>query len=568
MKRLKHSLLLLLAISQTLSMFSCKKYIEESNLGGQTDATYYVTKAGFEDLVKSNYPNLRYIVAFTPLYNWGTDLYSSLNTTDVNALNMYNGSLNSAAPEVDTYWKQLYYSIGEANTTLYWATQVKEIDAATLNIRIGETKALRAYYYYLLVETFGDVPLVLTRTTTASVDFTRAPEKDVYNQIITDLNSAIGALPATTRDQGRVTKGFAQHLLAKVYLTRGYKSYGAGIADFTQAASLAEGVINSGNYSLLPVFANLFDPSIANFQINPEVIFSVQYSTNPATNPVFYLGKVQATAVVGNNLHQNFIWDTEVVPPIGQSSVYNKPLPTTVASPVPYFYTLFDKVRDSRYLATVYNALYAQVAGTVNGRTFAAGDTVIYYPDVAFTTAQKAARKYFVFNPNEYRSSPFSGLTRTYPEFRKFRELNLPFADNNGTRDTYVFRLAETYLIAAEAYLQAGNLGKALQYYNVIRTRAAKPGFNPSTGLAYSAELQATSLTLDDILDERARELAGEEMRWFELKRTGKLIARTLAYNEEAKASNSLKSFHMLRPIPQSQIDLNRGTLFPQNPGY
>lgn len=560
-------MLWLLALTMVSCTFGCKKYLEENNLGGQTAETYYVTAPGFEDLVKSNYPNLRYLFNNNTLYNMGTDIFSSYAVTDVQPLNLYNSSLNSSISDVDTYWKQLYYAIGTTNITLYWATQVKGMDATLLNTRIGEAKALRAYYYYMLAETFGDVPLVLEKSVTASVAFSRTPEQQVYTQIIKDLTEAAAALPVTTTDQGRVTKGFAQHLLAKVYLTRGYKSYGAGVNDFTQAATLAESLITTGPYTLRPVFSSLFDPTVANFQINSEVIFSVQYSTNAATNPVYYLGKVQTTAITGNNLHQNFLWETNPLAAIGRSALYNKAIVTN-AVPDPYFFTLFDKTRDSRYQATVWNTLLAQAAGTVNGRTFAVGDTVIYYPDVAFTTAQKAAKKYFVFNPDEYRSSPFSGLTRTYPEFKKFRELNLAYADNGGTRDTYVFRLAETYLIAAEAYLQAGNLAKALPFYNAVRTRAAKTGINPVSGIAYTTEMQVTTLTLDNILDERARELVGEELRWFELKRTGKLIARTLTYNDEAKAANTIKSFHLLRPIPQSQIDLNRGAAFPQNPGY
>ncbi|RKR82938.1 putative outer membrane starch-binding protein [Mucilaginibacter gracilis] len=547
--------------------FGCKKYLEESNLGSQTAETYYITPSGFEDLVKSNYPNLRFLFDNNTLYNFGTDIFSSYAVTDVVPLNSYNSSLNSSITDIDTYWKQLYYAIGTTNNTLYWATQVKGMDATTLNTRTGEAKALRAYYYYMLAETFGDVPLVLERATSASVSFTRTPEQQVYVQIIKDLTEAIAALPITTTDQGRVTKGFAQHLLAKVYLTRGYKTYGGGTADFTQAATLAENLITTGPYSLRPTFSSLFDPTVANFQINSEVIFSVQYSTNAATNPVYYLGKAQTTPIVGNNLHQNFLWETNPISVIGRSALYNKAIVTN-AVPDPYFFTLFDKARDSRYQATVWNALIAQAAGTVNGKTFAVGDTVIYYPDVAFTAVQKAAKKYFVFNPDEYHSSPFSGLTRTYPQFKKFRELNLAYTDNSGTRDTYVFRLGETYLIAAEAYLQAGNLSKALQYYNAMRTRAAKTGINPGSGVAYATEMQASTLTLDDILDERARELTGEELRWFELKRTGKLLSRTLAFNDEAKATNALKSFHLLRPIPQSQIDLNRGASFPQNPGY
>lgn len=502
------------------------------------------------------------------LHNLGTDVYTSYATTDVNALNMYNVSLNSSLVDLDNYWKQLYYTIGGANNTLYWATQVQNIDAVTLNARIGEAKALRAYCYYLLVETFGNVPLVTNRTVEVRTSFTRAAESEVYTQIIKDLTEAITGLPATTTDFGRITRGFAQHLLSKVYLTRGYKSYGSGTTDFTQAATLAETVINSGTYALRPQFSTMFDPTVANFQVNNEVIFSVQYSTTVATNQVYFLGKVQGSAVTGNALQQHMLWDVQNVPTIGRAVLYNKPNASHVAVPDPYFFGLFDKTRDSRYLATVWTGITAQTVGTLNGKTFAAGDTVIYYPDVAFTPAQKANRKYYVINTDEYRTSPFAGNTRTFPLFKKFRDPNAAFADNGGTRDTYVFRLGETYLLAAEAFLQAGNLPKALQYYNLLRARAAKTGNNPLTGIAYTTEMQVTTLTLDDILDERARELAGEEFRWFELKRTGKLISRTLAHNEEARTAGSMQAIHLLRPIPQSQIDLNSGAAFPQNPGY
>lgn len=550
-----------------LASTGCKKYIEESNLGSSTDETYYVTKIGFEDLARSNYSNLRFTLQQGNMHTLGTDLFTSYATTDVNGLNQYNVSLNSSLNDLDVYWKQLYFTIGGANNTLYWATRVQGMDTTTLKNRTGEAKALRAYSYFLLTETFGDVPLVTERTTEPNVSYTRTPEAQVYTQMVKDLTEAIDALPVTTSDFGRVTKGFAQHLLAKVYLTRGYKSYGTA-ADFSAAANLAETLIKSGTYSLRTTFSALFDPTVAGFQNNPEIIFSVQYSTTAATNQVYYLGKVQSTAVVGNNLHQYFLWDPQGLAAIGRSTLYNKNNTIVQSVPDPYFFSLFDKTRDSRYNATVWTALIAQAAGSVNGRTFAVGDTVVYYPDVAWTATQKAAVKYFVYNPDEYRTSSFSGQTRSFPLFKKFRDPNVSYGDFGGTRDTYVFRLGETYLVAAEAFLKAGNTSKALEYFNAIRTRAAKPGTNPATGNTWVSEMQATSLSIDDILDERARELSGEEMRWLELKRTGTLITRTLAHNEEAKAANALTTKHLVRPIPQSQIDLNRGAAFPQNTGY
>ncbi|MEO7211766.1 RagB/SusD family nutrient uptake outer membrane protein [Mucilaginibacter sp.] len=546
---------------------SCKKFTDEYNPGNRTAETYYNLNAGFQDLAKSNYTTLRGLVNFPQFFNIGTDVYSTPGINDNNALNLYNSQLNSSLGDADSFYKQLYNAINIANNTMYWATQVTDGDVTVINTRVAEAKALRAWYYFLLTETFGDVPLVTTRTTSVTLAYTRTPEKDIYAQVIQDLNDAISALPATTPDFGRITKGFAQHLLAKVYLTRGYKSYAAP-NDFQQAATVADAVISSGMYALKAKYSDLFDPAISGFQANSEVIFSVQYSTNALTNGL------------GNSLHQWFLWDTQNTPLVGRSTFYGKTL--NAISPNPYFFSLFNRTSDSRFSATVFDGVITQVAGSFAGKNYAVGDTLIYYPAVAFTAEQKAARKYIVINPDEYRNSPFLAGARNYPQFKKFRDpFVTTYAENAGARDTYVFRLAETYLIAAEAYVKLGNQGLALTRFNTIRTRAAKAGTNPATGLAYSADLlYAGTLTLDAILDERARELAGEEFRWYELKRvyetagnvaSNKLLTRPLIYNDELKAASAgktaLDAKFLLRPIPQSQVDLNRGP-FAQNPGY
>ncbi|SEW25300.1 Starch-binding associating with outer membrane [Chitinophaga sp. YR573] len=550
---MKKSFIKFLTIVVLGTATGCKKSLEEYNPGGRTAETYYNTPAGFEDLAKSNYPNLRVIVNTPNLYYLGTDAFSTPNITDQSGLNLYNNNLNSLNTDIDTYSKALYAAINVANNTIYWATKVEGGTAATINIRVAEAKALRAYYYYLLVETFGDMPLVLTASTSVTLTYTRTPEKDIYTQIIQDLNDAIAVLPVTTADFGRVTKGCAQHLLSKVYLTRGYKSYGDGNADFQLAASNADSVI-AGPYALKATYSDLFDPTVTNFQVNSEVIFSVQYSTNTTTNTT--------GAITGSTLYQYFLWDTQATGQLGRSIFYGRA--NNLVALDPYYINVFDRTRDSRYLASMYDVIYTQVAGS----GFAVGDTLIYYPAIPFTAAEKAAKKYYVINPDEYRTSPFLAGVRSYPQFKKFRDpFVTSYTDGGGARDTYVFRLAETYLMAAEAYLKLGNTAKALEYFNAIRTRAAKKGNNPATGIAYSTEMQVSTLTIDDILDERLRELTGEEFRWFELKRTGTLLTRTLADNDEAKAVNTMKSFHTLRPIPQALIDLNQGT-FPQNTGY
>ncbi len=124
-----------------------------------------------------------------------------------------------------------------------------------------------------------------------------------------------------------------------------------------------------------------------------------------------------------------------------------------------------------------------------------------------------------------------------------------------------MIRLAEVYLIAAEAQMKLGNLPAAADYINTVRTRAAK------AGKAAAMQITPAQVTLDFILDERARELAGEQIRWFDLKRTGKLLERIRAYAPDNAVN--LQDYHTLRPIPQTQLDaVTNKAEFTQNQGY
>lgn len=130
-----------------------------------------------------------------------------------------------------------------------------------------------------------------------------------------------------------------------------------------------------------------------------------------------------------------------------------------------------------------------------------------------------------------------------------------------GRRDFPVVRLAEMYLIASEAAWRQGEAGTAADYMNVLRSRAAIPG--------KEAEMlvDANDINLDFILEERARELIGEKHRWYDLKRTGTLLERVRQYNLDA--SPNIKEMHLVRPIPQTQIDrASNPAEFVQNPGY
>jgi hypothetical protein len=152
------------------------------------------------------------------------------------------------------------------------------------------------------------------------------------------------------------------------------------------------------------------------------------------------------------------------------------------------------------------------------------------------------------------------------PYVQKFWEPETQYGDNFGVRDMFLMRLGEAYLIAAEAHYKAGNLALAVERINTVRQRACG---------SHYMDITTADLDIDFILDERTRELIGEELRWNELKRTGTLIERTLRYNWWVNSPYIpggvpyLKEFHYLRPLPYSWWSLltNREEV-PQNQGY
>jgi hypothetical protein len=192
-------------------------------------------------------------------------------------------------------------------------------------------------------------------------------------------------------------------------------------------------------------------------------------------------------------------------------------------------------------------------------------------------------KNYAVVNTDEYGGGyPIdnSGLNVQAPLMWKFWQPGIPYGDAYGTFNECVFRSAEAYLIAAEAIVKGakgGKLGGAEVYYNRILDRAlgTKKGTDPKCAAApenqksletASYRATASNITIDLILDERAREFMGEYSRWFDLKRTGKLVDRVKKYNPWVKGQ-AIADKHYLRPIPQSEIDLS----FPamkQNAGY
>ncbi|KJF42828.1 RagB/SusD family nutrient uptake outer membrane protein [Draconibacterium sediminis] len=543
MKYINNKIVVLLL---ALSFFatSCDSFLEEDNYTSLSIETAKTDPETFDQLVASVYEISReYTTHYTSdmyyqLEDLGTDIVTRGSlVTGTNDLNDYV-NFNSTNWTISVYWTDQYKIISAANIAIDNADEIEGVDANTKATGIGEAKFFRAMSYFNLVENFGGVPLVLNQVTSAETDYVRATEQEVYSQIVMDLEDALAAVPDNPAEYGRVSKDAVRHLLSKVLLTRGYKSFAAS-TDFTQAASLAETVIS--NHTLVSSFEDLV--SIEN-QRNSEVVFAYLFGNNPVSRGW------------GNSRHMKYKFRFYDYPGLSRTVQGLGPMPT------PFYFSLFQD-DDQRAAATFKRVLYAteEYSATVNGETvyMAIGDTAMYFPKVAWTDAQKAAVAYKVINPDSYIKS--DGVTPVhYPLFRKFDDPDVPFTQpdqsSQGERDMVMMRSGEAYLIAAEAYLKQANATKAAELLTDLRSRAG-----------ISTAVTTEDATLDFILDERARELAGEVNRWMDLKRTGKLIERTLMHNPHAAFNNALQEKHLLRPIPQTEID-NSGGSITQNPNY
>ncbi len=627
-------LILIVVLAICLGGMSCKKsFLDEYNPSNQTTDNYYTTAEGFESLVTSCYPLLRDITqqrflgfAGTDVFAtsaWGAVYYNQPNPIG-NAYDQYDIRLNASLPEIQTFWDLLYREINRCNTVVSRAPNIPDMPDTTKNKRIGEAKFLRSLCLFWAVQQWGDIPMPLEETTGASLEVSKTAAKDVYAQIITDLTECVSTLPVTQPDAGRATQGAAKFLLARVYLTRGWNfnnSLGGSDADFTSCLQLCDQLISSGLYPLESDWNNLWpihntnpnnetateasSVNIANH--SKEVIFAVQYANKSA----YYGDPSAGTTLIGNDQHGRYSDGPTNVAQEARTSTYNrfnKDFLCTWAA-----YRLFDPDIDVRYAGTFNSVCYATTAGSVSLATnnpnpqditlsFVKGDTTAIarpWNNPATTPTERGVdipggtKHYSVINANEYVGLGYVGanlivnnLAWGAPMFWKFWQPKIEYGDGYSTFNEPLFRSAEVYLIAAEAIVKGATnaqLGTADVYYNKVLDRAlgVNAGTEPQRAAnpgavddLASVSYRATpgNITVDMILDERARELLGEgSQRWYDLKRTGTLIERTTKYNPwtayGASGAPVIDAHHLLRPLPQGMLD-NTNPQIQQNPGY
>ncbi|WP_374951041.1 RagB/SusD family nutrient uptake outer membrane protein [Mucilaginibacter sp.] len=271
---MKRYLYITLAAGALLSAGSCKKALDQPPLGTYQAATFFNSTANAKSAVNAAYVPLNYTDAFANegwvLGDVASDdaVKGGLTGDQADIDNINNFNILNTNSAVESVWGRNYNGISKANFVLDGLADgnkaVPDADKATI---IGQAKFLRAYYYFILTNNYGNIPLRLQTATADNLDAPAVPQAQVYAQIEKDCTEAAAALPIawTGADLGRATKGAALALLAKTYLFE---------AKYTQAAQTAQQVEALG-YALTNKFTDNFSASTKN---NTEAIFSILHT--------------------------------------------------------------------------------------------------------------------------------------------------------------------------------------------------------------------------------------------------------------------------------------------------
>ncbi len=564
MKKFRY--ILLLVVVTIVTTTSCERVLD-TEIVSLVTAEYLDTPEGFEAGVNASYETLRDYYGDEDgceISIFGTDEFTNGGHGGARDINQYRAGLNAESGTFWDPWRQLYVGINTCNTVISRAPEA-DLAPEVKDPMTAQAHFLRAHYYFLLVRYFGPVTLATEETVGVEVEATRAPENEIYDAIISDLDIAMSNLPESADEFGRATKWAAQHMLSLVYLTRAYSSF-AGADDFNKAADLAIDIIESSNHSLEADFLNVFNVADADGKFthaneqSPEIIFSVQYSDDPLLN-----GE-------GNRNHLYFRpWYEVYNNGLNRALGHGYGRPWIRFRPTQWAMDNFKSSdADTRFDKTFQTVWYYNNEGDIPDGA-AVGDTAIWIvqedltqADVDAIEARLPGVALFGIHENDI-GEPWSWSLpeniNIFPSPWKVDDNLRPSLNyTNGSRDHIVYRLAETYLIAAEALLGRDNNGTAaLPYINEVRRRAAEDG------LEADMEVTAGDIDIDFILDERSRELYAEQKRWLDLKRTGKLLERVRAFNPEA--SPNIQEHHRMRPIPALQI-VRTSNEYGQNQGY
>ena len=585
----------------------CEKILEE-HPQSQVVPTYFNSPSGVLGGIAGVYNDIRSdwgTEGFTVEMQAGTDEFLQGASSGGGPAYTYNG-LNGS--NFGAAWNVAYQDINTLNGVLQYG-QTVDLPDATRKQYLAQAKFLRGFWYFYLVQTFGDVPLNTTFITVPSQAASRQPVAQVYEQIIKDLTEAAADLPnqPTAPFLGKAaTKPVAQLLLAKAYLTRGWLNNTA--ADFTQAAALCADIIaNKSTYGLdlwqdygdafvpandygkesMFVSDHVADPKYGYYTVGGQAAGGAAQNLTPWLTTWNYPNNSginsfkNASGVLANSGTSGMIRDSYYGRPFIRMRPNSDKQKTGENTGKNYFLDQAFTKRDvdSRYINSFYTAYIANtsVTNTANAAnnmrgigysTVVGADTAVWLPDYEVPGA-----------PQFVGTRPFKGIVvppslwnnGIFPALKKFMDPSRGANFNDpSTRPVVLYRFADVYMTGAEAYFKAGDATRAAALINVVRQRAAYRKTNTAAQNAAAVTaltITPADVTVDFILDERSREFFGEWQRWLDLVRTRSLVRRVKTWNPEA--APYIQDFNMLRPIPQAQIDrVVDGPKFPQNTGY
>ena len=565
----------------TLFLGACSNVLEEEPRSIYTPE-YFKTEKGVIGGLTSMYAHLRYIYGQGYYYNTtetGTDEATYAQSADANFKDMDLsgvGSITPSSSRTDALWQPAFININTANGIIENAQAIGTIS----NAMIAEARFFRAFDYFMLVQTFGGVPLDLGA---GELKFNTSPSRfsvrntvpQVYTKgIFPDLVTAVNDLPDVGRVKGGVTKTAARLYLAKAYLTYAWwlknpnniPTYpeatrvdpdGHDAAWYFQKAYdvAAAGIDSHGAFALQPTY---YDVHLGSNDRNSEIVL---YADHTEKSEFF-----NASSLTYSNgaAPENFaVWmmtpNYTNIRSSGVSSVqreaeqhlgrpYVRMCPTIGA----ITNTFADKTNDSRYdgtFTTVYRGNWNKAGNTsptlnnANGLPVAPGGAILSFlnnddPSVVYTASTGSVgagvlpgRSDFVISPSGVSRILFPGLWKL-GVYRTDGAGGLGQPNAASTRPFNIAKLSELYLIAAEAAVMgaAPQGGKsARELVNVLRARAGKWRFDNNGNVVKTADnsaamIAATPATIDInyILAERSREYFGEGYRWFDLIRTQK----------------------------------------------
>lgn len=532
-KLLRKSVLLL-----GLSFFaaSCDEaFLEEVPKDFLSPENSFSDLAGFETAITALHVNARrFYEEDQPIIGFSrfTDIATSYDRLDYSSRSSLSGRWE--------IWNMSFSLIKNANTIISHADEEKvkwKSESEKMQI-IAEARFFRAWGYRFLANMYGGVPIIKEEVTSPKINFVRNTRAEVYQFAKEDLVFAAANLPDTEKKPGRITKAAANHFLAEINICLG---------DWQGAIDAASQVIDNPNYKLMT----------GRFGRKANMVGDVYWD-------LFQMGNTNRSS---GNKEAIWVIQLEYQTPGGGSCYIEKVWG-------PRYYMLKDP--DGK-LGFVLTDELGRGGGWVTPTYYL--QQIIWQDDWndMRNSPYNIKREYYYNNPaSKYYGQLAKPKDLASQDFwlsqPTWMKSTTPWDHPDGVlntgriyRDIYAIRLAETYLLRAEAYLGKGDKGKAADDINVVRARANATPVN------------AADVDIYYILDERARELAVEEFRICTEGRLGLIYEMTKKYCmlidamgviTPSLASLTVQPHHNLWPIPQTEIDLNGGAILEQNPGY